>query len=134
MPGGVADLSPKHPKLYYYNISVSFTTDQRGKRFLVRFTLCCVVSLFQFGLAHGHSPFPTVIRQGCQLRRQRFSSTCLSYLVAQPHVFIVYCHLSVKNAFVSIFTLCKLLKFMLLHPPSPSHFSLGRFITQDRQQ
>lgn len=63
------------------------------------------------------------------------SSACLSHPAARPHVFIVDCHLSVKNAFVSIFSLCKLLIFLLLHLlSSPSQFSPRRFIARHWQQ
>lgn len=72
---------------------------------------------------------------GHQWRRQLSSSACLSHPAAGPHVFIVDCHLSVNNAFVSIFSLCKLLIFLLLHLSSPpSQISPGRFIAQHWQQ
>lgn len=89
----------------------------------------------QLTSAHGHSPFPTVMAWGRQWRHQLSSSACLSHQAAGPHVFIVDCHLSVNNAFVSIFSLCKLLIFLLLHLPSPpSQISPGRFMAQHWQQ
>lgn len=88
----------------------------------------------QFTSAHGHSSFPAVKVWGRQLRHQLFSSACLSVPAAQLHVFIVGCHLSVKNAFVSIFTFASCWYSCSSVSPSPSHFGLRRFITRHRWQ
>lgn len=87
----------------------------------------------QLTSAHGHSPFPRCHRMGPSMETSAIFIGLSQ--AAGPHVFIVDCHLSVNNAFVSIFSLCKLLIFLLLHLPSPpSQISPGRFIAQHWQQ
>lgn len=83
----------------------------------VYFGLCCVI--FSSSLWHMVTLHFPLSSRGAVNGDISSLHRLVSAIWRQPRVFIVGCHLSVKNAFVSISSLCELLIFLLLHLPHP---------------